>query len=100
MTLAWTIINCLLEPDVLGASKKIKRAERGGGIGQIEKECADHPPRTCQPQPISLRPARSCEGSAKLLERPYEPEVDGVAGQSVARYCEARYTFALEDFEP
>src|SRR5262245_30883885 len=54
MALPWTVINCLLETDVLAASEKIKGAERSGRIRRIQYECPDHPPRAHQSQPISL----------------------------------------------
>src|ERR1700716_1633895 len=45
VALAWAVINCLLETDVLAASEKIEGAERGGRIGGIEYERPDHGPR-------------------------------------------------------
>src|SRR5262245_59635125 len=53
MTLPWAVINCLLEADVLTTTEKIKRAERGGGIGGVEYECPSHMPRAFQSQPVS-----------------------------------------------
>src|SRR5207344_2347509 len=78
MALPWAVINCLLEADILAASEKVKRAERGGRVGRVKYECPDHAPRACQPQPVGLRPAGGCKCRVQLLKRADEHEIDGV----------------------
>src|ERR1700681_2397428 len=55
-------------------------------------------PRASQTQPIGLRPACNCKGGAKLLQRSYKHEIDGITGQAVAGNREARQAIALGDF--
>ena len=48
---------------------------------------------------IGLRPAGRCKGRPQLLQRSYQHEIDGIAGQPVAGRGEARHPLALQRFE-
>src|ERR1700729_380664 len=99
MAFTRAVIDRLLKADVLTAPKKIEGAEWCLRIGRVEYECADHAPGACQTEPIGLRPAGAFKGGFKLLPRARQHEIDRVAGQSVRGNCEARHTFAQENFK-
>src|SRR6185503_19518421 len=99
MALPRAVIDRLLEADVLAASEKIQRAERGRRIRRVEHECPDQAPRAGEPQRVRLGPAESPEGGAKPMQRSNKRKIDRIARQSVARHRVARHEFALEDFK-
>src|SRR5260370_38452361 len=99
MALPRTVINCLLETNVLATSEEIEGTKRGGRIGRVEYEGASHAPRACHAQSICFWPAEGCKGGTELRVCANERDVDGVTRQSIACNCEARHKFALEDFE-
>src|ERR1700683_4467137 len=99
MPLAGAVIDRPLEADILTASKKKKRAERGCRIGRVEYKGADHAQRTYNAETIGLCPSAAPEGGAYLPQRACKQQIDRIAGQSIRGNCEPRHVLALENLE-
>src|SRR5215471_10071520 len=99
MALAWTVVDGLLEADVLAASEEIESAEGRSRVWRIEDKSPDHPPGAGKVQPVRFGPAKRSKSCAKLPERADESDVDGVTGQPVARIGITRHAIALEHLQ-
>jgi hypothetical protein len=64
VALARTVVDSLLEPDVLSSPEEIERAEWGRGVGPAEDEGEHHPRRTGEVELVGLRPASGRERAA------------------------------------
>ena len=99
MSLAGTVINCLLESDVLAAPKEIESAERGCRVRSVQHKRLGHPPRTCQVQPVCFHPTRSGKGGAELTEGASQRHIHWVARQPVSSDRESGHALMLKNFQ-